>query len=424
MNLIINAVDYLIMLKYFQGMLGKRKECPTLIFAGYGISVILVLSYINSMKVPLYNLISVILCIFLTGIWYESQNRIRFLLGLLYIGIGLIAEVVVYGALQKFDMVQKPQSVLTMAMLICEIIRVLMVAVLCIMKQEKNLEFPKGTTILMTVVFIIGIAGSVLLNIKNNGKVLNLTGVLMAVIMLGIIYSIMFLLIEKTNQSVRIQHEKELLLQEAKLKELYYKEIEKSGNEMMKIRHDFKNRLSTLYDMTEKDIENARSCIRRIYDDIAAQENCIFTLNKALNAICKIKFAEAEREGIEVSQCIRVSDNMNMDYGDMGILIGNLMDNAIEASRECQDKKMDVFIEWKAKKLVCVISNSKLESREGSINRTSKKNAKCHGYGLKSVQSIIQKYDGAMIMEDMGRQYKVKTVLYGIGERNSGTVQG
>lgn len=229
MNLVINVLDYLIMLQYFKGIQGERKKCPRYSFLGYSIVVILILSGINRMGVPLYNLLSMILCVFLTSLWFESQKRIRFLFILLYIGTGLAAEIIVYGVLQSFEMMPERQSIMMLAALTCEVIRGLMVAALCIMKQEQNMEFPRGTAALMTVIFVMGIVGSVLLNIKNNGKSLNLAGVLIAISVLGIIYVVMFRLIEKTNRAMQMEYEKELLLQEIVLKELYYKEMEKAA---------------------------------------------------------------------------------------------------------------------------------------------------------------------------------------------------
>lgn len=239
-------------------------------------------------------------------------------------------------------------------------------------------------------------------------------GTVLAVSWLALLDFCMMLLLEKMNRIVRDNREKEMLLQEVRFNELYYSELEKSNLEFAKIRHDMKNRLSAFYHLEACDIEKMREGIQSLYNELDASKPDIVTRNRALNSILKIKFMQAEQEGIRVEHKIVVPDSLNMECGDMGILFGNIMDNAIEACRLCKEKEIELYTELKNNTLIIKVCNTKCKTQIGTIGKTSKKHADGHGIGLKSVRKIVNKYDGTMEMQDYGERFEVKMILYGV----------
>lgn len=220
------------------------------------------------------------------------------------------------------------------------------------------------------------------------------------------------LALERRKRSVQEKHEKEMLLKEVRFNELYYGELEKSNVELAQIRHDLKNRLSPLCDIEEGDIKQVRESIRNLYDELEASSPDVLTRNKALNSILKIKFDQARKENIQIEYQITVPKKFGMEYGDMGILFGNLLDNATEACRRCEQKKIKLYVELKSNTLLVTISNTKSPEQKGTIGKTSKKDIFGHGIGLKSVSKIVNKYSGTMDTQDYGDYFEVKMLLY------------
>ena len=99
---------------------------------------------------------------------------------------------------------------------------------------------------------------------------------------------------------------------------------------------------------------------------------------------------------------------MNIDYGDMGVLFGNLLDNAIEANQGVDRKKRWINVS----SYILLIINIKNSKIRGS--RRKKKGYLNHGIGLNSVKQIVEKFNGIVEVQDFGEMYEVSAILYGI----------
>ena len=84
---------------------------------------------------------------------------------------------------------------------------------------------------------------------------------------------------------------------------------------------------------------------------------------------------------------------VSVDIGDMGVLYGNLLDNAIEAAMAVEQEKRYVHVESKFQegRLLLSIKNSK-PSGTSSYQQTSKKDKIKHGRGIRSVRKVAEKY--------------------------------
>ena len=127
-------------------------------------------------------------------------------------------------------------------------------------------------------------------------------------------------------------YEKEMIIQGAKLKEAYYSEVDKSSQYLRKIRHDLKNKLIGIYGI-EDDNELIRTKIKEIIGELEDSKKNLYTDNCILNSVLNIKYSAAQVADIKIESNIFVPKYMNIDYGDMGVLFGNLLDNAIEANK-------------------------------------------------------------------------------------------
>ena len=94
---------------------------------------------------------------------------------------------------------------------------------------------------------------------------------------------------------------------------------------------------------------------------------------------------------------------VSVDIGDMGVLYGNLLDNAIEAAMAVEQEKRYVHVESKFQegRLLLSIKNSK-PSGTSSCQQTSKKDKIKHGRGIRSVRKVAEKYGGELILKDQG----------------------
>ena len=100
---------------------------------------------------------------------------------------------------------------------------------------------------------------------------------------------------------------------------------------------------------------------------------------------------------------------------DIGVLYGNLVDNAVEACSKVPEGQRFVKIENKYQSgiLLLIITNSKTGKKNKSLKTTKKDNIR-HGHGVQSVRKVVEKYNGTVSFTDKGDIFEVSAMLYGI----------
>jgi len=87
MELVINIVDYLILVKYFRELQGKPRYQNRVCWVLYSVVAVAGITWTNSLGVPIINIISGIVYILATGMWFEGRTRNRILMALFYWGL-------------------------------------------------------------------------------------------------------------------------------------------------------------------------------------------------------------------------------------------------------------------------------------------------------------------------------------------------
>lgn len=163
--------------------------------------------------------------------------------------------------------------------------------------------------------------------------------------------------------------------------------------------HDMKKRIEQFEDrfigLTPEEITEMKNIIS-IYD------KTMNTGNITLDIILTERSLICERENI-VFSCIVDGESLNFfSKGDIYSLFANAIDNAMEAVSKLQDKDNRI-ISLSVRKLVGMVAinvDNYCETNsvefQGKLPRTTKNSHQYHGFGLKSIQLIVKKYDGEM----------------------------
>lgn len=121
-------------------------------------------------------------------------------------------------------------------------------------------------------------------------------------------------------------------------------EIKKSQENLKQIRHDLRNHFLVLSGLLEnEDISSAKKYLRKTMK----QQEMItdfYTSDPILNYILNEKLIIAEQSEIQVNTSIFISENVKIDYDIIAIIVGNLMDNAIEACTRNNGKGKDITV--------------------------------------------------------------------------------
>ncbi len=179
----------------------------------------------------------------------------------------------------------------------------------------------------------------------------------------------------------------------------HYEELYRYQSEIRTFRHDIKNKLLSVSGLlADGQIQTAIDAIKGEVDFLDEEGNGIINSgNPAIDAVLQSKLLVAERKGINLSFSVKISDKINIDLLELGVLIGNALDNALEATEALEndaDKAIFASIITMGGRIVISVENpvkAEVDTRRIVTAKADKNN---HGYGIKSIRTIAQKYDG------------------------------
>lgn len=178
----------------------------------------------------------------------------------------------------------------------------------------------------------------------------------------------------------------------------HYQEVETMYNKMRGWRHDYRNHIQTMKVLAEQgDIEAIKDYLNKLDEDLSTVDTVIKTGNTKADAILNSKISLAKSKDITVKVDAQVPVKLKMSELDLCVILGNLFDNAIEASLPLpkEQRLIRVYIVMKNTQLYISFTNftaSKKQIKESNLFKTTK--GEGHGYGLIRIDSIIKKLDG------------------------------
>ena len=210
---------------------------------------------------------------------------------------------------------------------------------------------------------------------------------------------------------------KRLLLQQQNDYYLKQMEVMNSSYESVKsVRHDIKNHLIALESyIKQDDKDKAIQYIYKVIDASYGDKSIISTGNIEIDSILNYKIEEARSKGIEVELDIKIPTRLNIETLDIVGILGNLIDNAINANMKLKEgRKISLNLKYSKNLFFITIWNTfngQVLYADNKIATTHKDKNK-HGIGLNNVNSILRKYDGTMNISHENRIFKVDILLY------------
>ncbi|MBR4867487.1 MAG: GHKL domain-containing protein [Clostridia bacterium] len=177
----------------------------------------------------------------------------------------------------------------------------------------------------------------------------------------------------------------------------YCDEVESMYTKMRTWRHDYHNHIQTLQaSMALGKYEEVKNYLRDLNDDLTQVDTVIKTGRVMVDAILNGKINIASQSKIPVNAKAKLPDGVRVSDVDLCVLIGNLLDNAIEENKKLPEENrfIRVYIGKKNTQLYMAFTNAagKKQERRGSLFSSSK--GSDHGFGLARVESLVGKYGG------------------------------
>ena len=173
-------------------------------------------------------------------------------------------------------------------------------------------------------------------------------------------------------------------------------EVRSIHSEMRGYKHDFHHHLQALKGQLEAgEIDRAIAYLEQLDKNLQGVDTLLKTGNVTVDAILSAKIAQARAEGIAVTVQANLPRELTLSDLELSIVIGNLLDNAIEACRKAEGERfLRLTLRIKGSMLYFYLLNSagKKQAKIGSLFRTGKAGA--HGFGLHRAEAILRQHGG------------------------------
>ena len=180
--------------------------------------------------------------------------------------------------------------------------------------------------------------------------------------------------------------------------ETHYQEVENMYRQMRGWRHDYRNHIQTMKVLASSgDLEGIRSYLDRLDTDLNTVDLAVKTGNAMADAILNSKISLAKSRDIPVQVDAHSPVKLKMSELDLCCIIGNLFDNAIEASLALppEERLIRVYMDMKGTQLYLSFTNftagGKREKQGGRFLTTK---GEGHGFGLVRVDAIVERLEG------------------------------
>lgn len=172
---------------------------------------------------------------------------------------------------------------------------------------------------------------------------------------------------------------------------------EKNVQKMREVRHDIKNQFSYLRALVDKgDLQEVQTYLHELSFDFLKPLKAIDCGNANMNAILNMELAKAEKRGVELDMQIIVPSALPFQWSDLCSLVTNLIDNAIEGCVSTPGGEgVKVRMVMQGEELFLSVTNP-TDKAPAFLEemRTTKENTEAHGYGMRIIHKIVEKYNG------------------------------
>lgn len=183
------------------------------------------------------------------------------------------------------------------------------------------------------------------------------------------------------------------------------------------INHDIKNHLITIRELA-KNSETSRlyDYIDNLLDSgVSTRRELVKTGNYVVDALINEKYSRAVNAGTDFKVDAFVPKNLPFADEDLALILGNALDNAIEAVEATSEKQITVSLVYSKmvfKIEICNTYDGEIFLGSKKEIRTKKKQAKLHGVGIPAIEHAVEKYDGELSIEYDDKWFKLVAILY------------
>jgi len=205
----------------------------------------------------------------------------------------------------------------------------------------------------------------------------------------------------------------------------HIEEKEAVANELKKSKHNMKQNLVFLRELAIKKEHQAMiEHLDQLFEDTIKPDGISHTGNTVVDSLINYKYSIARANNIDFHVELNIPEEMDFLNSDLCILLGNVLDNALEAVIRDHNKDSPyIKINMVFEKGVLVITA--VNSFDGILKRNRKgdlisvkEDNENHGIGLNSIQKVVNKYQGSLLIKIIRKEFALRILMYTLEKKN------
>ena len=412
LSILASILDIIIYMEYLKKLHIAVTEYTYIQYIGIiAAAVADTVSYLDFLLNNRYYLYIIPICI-LVVVYMKSQNICLIITSAIYhISTSAAICVIVRFCMETYSLVRiedKHMSDMNREMLTIIIIKILLSIIINI--YERYVEINYGNTAGMAIALVSLSLTIVMIISSRIGYAYPETrhSIIMLIIALWLLSNVMAIIINMIEQNNRYSYELIMLERERETNIKVYDNIRSGQEELRNIRHDIKNRLNALrVAIADNDTTAVLDYLDSMIGSVDNVKGKIYCNNLLINNILTYKLNNLD-DNIQLECQADVSENLEIDMGDIGVIIGNLLDNSIKAVRDIKEGAyIHITISESIGRLIIIIENNYMRNNE-------KKPVSYyidHGRGVNNVRRLVKKYGGTYKENVSENVYQTKVTI-------------
>lgn len=366
--------------------------------------------------------LNILLLFFIISTGFCSGKREKYYVLLAFYGIDALLEVCISSflgvvfktALQGGYAALQP----TMHRLVLVIVQLFFFAVIYLLsafwgkKDKRDQRFIPEKFILYLLCIPAGSICILFLQYYIRGLTLDSILVLSILILFN---AVVFEMYVKMREVYGEKMEEEVMRRQIAMYENEFELKRESDRKIHLLRHDMKNHMILLSKYIEEgQYEEAKKYTGEICEETKIAGEYVKTGNGGVDSILNYMLARAEKLGVRSRVTVQVPETPFMPDFDLNMLLGNLLENALEALEKVEEKKLDFYMSYKKQVLYISLCNTfdGTVRKKGNAYLTTKQEKGEHGLGITAIGHIVEKYHGEMRMEHKEEMFGADITLY------------
>ncbi len=271
--------------------------------------------------------------------------------------------------------------------------------------------------LLLMVPIICIFVALIILDLMLSHNVTDTFFVLIAYIGLMYVNAIVFSMYELTMRQLEKSYNYKLIEKQLEFQLSHYNKLAENREILSEVIHDFKNHLNCIYNLYKYEKRNELGNYIENLINVTDTEKIVDTGNPVIDAVLSEKANQASKIGINFKRELNLPSNIKIRHSDICIVLGNSLDNAIEACKQitdkAQNKEIKLSMNYRGKYMIIVVTNTCQGTpvKRGKFYRSSKPSPELHGLGLQSIERTVKKYNGNMVVKCDKNLFELEIVM-------------